>query len=338
MRREYSAGIIVYRKRGSEYRFLFLIKEDGEYDVPKGHIEKGESSESAAIRETNEETGLSVKLLPHFSTQTSYFFRQGNETVFKKVRFFISRAGSLKVGVSREHKGYAWLSYSEALRKLKHEDLKDVIGRANSYVERYEAMERLNEGYVKVPMAFKAWGLSKRLVRGEGPLNAGIMLIGQAPGRFEDKRLRPFVGRSGMLLDSMLKSVGMKRESLYITSVVQFFPPKNRLPSREEVNACLPFLRRQVEIIKPGIIVLMGNVASGAVSGISNVQKNHGRVVERAGARCLITFHPAAALRFGYVKKLMEKDLMLLSTLVAGYPKRPDARLKRADSLAHRKQ
>ncbi len=316
MKREYSAGAIIYKNGREGMRFLFLIKEGGDCDVPKGHIEKGEGSESAALREVKEETGLSISLIRHFSVWTSYFFRQEGETIFKKVHFFAARARSTKIRISYEHKGYAWLGLRDALKRIRYDDLKEVIEKAYSYISRYEAMERLNNEYAKIPKALGSWSLSCRFVPGEGPLDAQIMLIGQAPGRFEDARLRPFVGRSGMLLDSLLGSAGIRRESAYITSVVQFFPPENRMPTQKEINACLPFLKRQIEIIKPEVLLLMGNVASGAVAGISNVQKSHGTIAERLGSKCLITFHPAAALRFRSTKELMEGDMKLLMGLM----------------------
>lgn len=305
---EFSAGAFVYRKENQRIYFLLLQKDNGEYDLPKGHIEKGESAEIAARREIAEETGLRVDLMPYFHETTKYFFRRGRERISKQVKFFIADAKTKSVKISYEHKGYEWAEYETALEKLKFKDLVSLLPKVLSYIKRYDEMRMINEEYselVKTP----GWDLSSRLVPGEGRLDAQIMLVGQAPGDTEDRTLRPFVGRSGKLLDKMLRSAGLRRERCYITSVVQFFPPKNRLPNPKEVEMCLPFLRMQIDLIKPKFIVLLGSLASRSLLGMGEPELNHGKLVEKQGILYLITFHPAAALRFGEKIPLIENDL-----------------------------
>ena len=185
--------------------------------------------------------------------------------------------------------------------------MKVLLSAVNDYIQRYEAMEQLNKEYRKLS-DLKGWNLSKRFVPGEGPLNAKIMLIGQAPGNEEDKQQRPFVGRSGKLLDEILKKNKIKRSELYITSTVQFFPPANRAPTAKEIELCKPFLEKQIEIIKPKFIILLGSVASKATLGIENIDENHGKAVKKEGITYFITYHPAAALRFQEIKKRMYED------------------------------
>ncbi len=144
------------------------------------------------------------------------------------------------------------------------------------------------------------------------------MIIGQAPGAQEDAEKRPFVGRSGRLLDEILKKSGIKRQSAYITSVVQFYPPGNRLPTKEEIEFCKPFLERQIQIIKPSYILLLGNIASSALLGVSDISSNHGKIIKKEGIAFLLTFHPAAAIRSKTVKEEMQKDIKKFADFING--------------------
>lgn len=326
MQFQYSAGAFIYRKANGKVLFLILKKikrgteNKGrivEYDLPKGHIEKGESAEQAALREIKEETGLSVLLVPHFRESTRYFFYENGQKVFKQVGFFIARSPGEKVSVSKEHIGYEWQELGPATQKLKHKDLVKLMAKVGDYISRLEAMQQLNRAYAMLPDNAKDWQLSKTLVPGEGRLDSGIMVVGQAPGRNEDMERRPFIGRSGKLLDRLLRKGGISRSKVYITSVVQFFPPENRLPNSDEVRLCRPFLERQIGIVKPRYMILLGNLSSSEIAGMGEVQKNHGRIIEVKGIKCLITFHPAAALRFRGNEQLMVDDFRKLRGLIA---------------------
>ncbi len=318
MRFEYSAGAFIYRIKGDKAEFLILTKSNGEHDLAKGHIEKGESAEAAAKREIKEETNLEPQLLPFFTTKTEYFFRSRGETIHKWVKYFIGKvAPSQRVRISYEHKGYQWLGYGESLKALGHKDLAEIFPSVLEYIRRYERMEELNREYGRLPEKAKKWELSRRHVRGEGRLDAKIMILGQAPGRNEDVQLRPFIGRSGRLLERILKGAKIRRADAYITSVVQFFPPANRMPSRQEIEMCEPFLFRQIEIIRPEYVVLLGNLATGSILDMDEVEKNHGRIIRKGGVTYMITFHPAAALRSTGTLKLMEKDFEKLSGLLS---------------------
>ncbi len=305
---EYSAGAFIFLKAGKDFKILILKRDNGEYDIPKGHIEKGESSEQAAVREIREETGIIAALVPYFHADTHYFFKKGSNTVSKHVRFFISIAQGSNVKISDEHVGYEWLNLDDFKKKVKFKDILDIIPEVLDYYERYLRMRSLNEMYELLPDKNREWDLSRTMVPGEGPLNAEIMLIGQAPGRFEDEQRRPFIGRSGKLLDEMIKSAHLKRKELYITSTVQFFPPKNRIPTNEEIAICKEFLLQQINIIKPKFIILLGNIALGAVLGMKSVHMHHGSEITKDGINYMITLHPAAALRFKQSKEIMQQD------------------------------
>lgn len=315
MKFEFSAGAIIYKESGGKLLFLLLLKDNDEYDIPKGHIESGEDSTTAAKREIQEETGLKVDFLPYFSTSTRYFFFKGREKVIKNVRIFISMVGEEKVRISYEHKGFEWLEYDEAYEKIKFKDMRKVLETVNDYIGRCGKIKELNKEYAKLPGKQRRWDLSARLVPGEGPLNASIMLIGQAPGRTEDAKLRPFIGRSGELLNNMLNGARIRRDKTYITSVVQFFPPENRMPTDEEAELCMPFLREQIGIIKPKVIVLLGSLSSYMLLNVESVEKEHGGIFEKDGIKYMVTFHPAAALRFFRIRNIMKEDFKKLRTL-----------------------
>lgn len=151
---------------------------------------------------------------------------------------------------------------------------------------------------------------AKGVVFGDGNPKARIMFVGEGPGKTEDDTGKPFVGRAGRLLDFMLNSYGFSRDEVFIGNIVKCRPPGNRLPSSEEVQACLPNLKAQIKIIRPQIIVLLGALSSQTLinPGI-RVTKDRGIWFEKEGINYLVTFHPAAVLRDEAGKKpLMLED------------------------------
>jgi len=144
----------------------------------------------------------------------------------------------------------------------------------------------------------KLWKTRNNAVPGEGPSNAKIFFIGQAPGKQEDLQGKPFVGRAGKFLNMLLEKNNIKRSDVFITSVLKCFPPKNRLPKKDEIKACLPYLIKQLEIINPRVVVLLGNVAIKTL-------KNH-EILK--GKKVICTYHPAAGMRFPKIKKKMFDD------------------------------
>lgn len=168
-----------------------------------------------------------------------------------------------------------------------------------------------------------------RAVPGEGPLNASIMFVGEAPGRSEDLEGRPFVGSAGKLLDSLLSSIGVERGSVYITNVVKCRPPGNREPFDSEVRACNPYLRRQISMIKPKIIVALGRIAGRTLYEMAglrwdSIRAARGRVervrVEGVDLMLTVTFHPAAALYNPGLREELENDFKnVIAPLVRGF-------------------
>lgn len=149
-------------------------------------------------------------------------------------------------------------------------------------------------------------------VLGVGNPKSQVLLVGEAPGRMEDEQGEPFVGRSGQLLDKMLAVVDLdRRKNIYITNIVKCRPPENRDPAPEEVAACLDYLREQVRILSPKIIVCLGRVsATRLIDPAFRVTKEHGRWVEKGGVQMMGTFHPAALLRNPGNKPAALEDLL----------------------------
>ena len=137
-----------------------------------------------------------------------------------------------------------------------------------------------------------------KIVFGEGNKNADLMFIGEGPGADEDLSGIPFVGKAGKLMDKAFQGIGINRQNIYIANIVKCRPPSNRNPEDDEANTCLDYLRNQVILIKPKIIVLLGNIALKNILGKSlNITTSRGNWVEKKGILYMPTFHPAALLR-----------------------------------------
>ncbi len=162
-------------------------------------------------------------------------------------------------------------------------------------------------------------------VPGEGPLRAEVMLVGEAPGRKEDEQGRPFVGMAGKLLTMLLEEAGLRRSDVYITNIVKCRPPGNRDPRPEEIRACLPYLLRQIKIIKPKIIVTLGRISGKALFelaklGWRGISRERGRprnaIIDNVEVILLATYHPAAAIYNPRLRPVLRDDLMKISKLI----------------------
>lgn len=160
-------------------------------------------------------------------------------------------------------------------------------------------------------------GKSGKVVVGEGNPNAEIIFIGEAPGKNEAIVGRPFIGRSGKLLRSMITSIGLKEEDVYITSPVKYLPDAGT-PSSSDIAHGRIHLLEQLQIISPKLVVLLGRVAAeGVLQAKVLVMKEHGQVVaESNGIKYYLTIHPAAAIRFVKFKKVLEEDFKTLKRLI----------------------
>lgn len=155
----------------------------------------------------------------------------------------------------------------------------------------------------------------KNVVFGEGNPHAELMFIGEGPGHDEDIQGRPFVGAAGQLLTKMINAMQFEREDVYIANVVKCRPPNNRNPEDPEAQACLPYLRRQIELIKPKVLVLLGAVPLLHLLGKKGITRLHGEWHEYMGIKTLPTFHPAYLLRSPSEKKHAWADLQKVMQL-----------------------
>ncbi len=138
------------------------------------------------------------------------------------------------------------------------------------------------------------------VVPGEAPLDARLLLVGEAPGAEEDLVGRPFVGRSGRLLDSLLEQAGIERSLVAVSNVVKCRPPGNRAPRRAEVSRCRGFLDHQLEALDPALVVTLGSTAAAWFFGpAARIGTLRTEVLHHGGRRVLVSYHPSAALRFG---------------------------------------
>ena len=176
----------------------------------------------------------------------------------------------------------------------------------------YETWEQL-EKEIKDCDKCKLCSGRKNIVFGTGNKNADIMFIGEGPGADEDLQGEPFVGKAGQLMNKAFEALEIEREDVYIGNVVKCRPPQNRNPEADEVKACMDYLRNQVILVKPKIIVLLGNVALKNILGEEyGITNSRGKWIERKGILYLPTFHPAALLRDESKKIDFWRDLKLV--------------------------
>ncbi|BAS27608.1 DNA polymerase [Limnochorda pilosa] len=159
----------------------------------------------------------------------------------------------------------------------------------------------------------------RQVVFGEGNPHATLMLVGEGPGAQEDLEGRPFVGRAGQLLDKMLEAIGIGRSEVYIANVVKCRPPGNRVPAPAEQEACVPYLREQMELIRPELVLCLGATAARRlIDPRFSVTRDHGVWYQRDGREVMATFHPAALLRDPGKKRLAWDDLRKLQAAYLG--------------------
>jgi DNA polymerase len=153
-------------------------------------------------------------------------------------------------------------------------------------------------------------------VPGVGPVPTDIMFIGEGPGFHEDRQGVPFVGAAGKFLDELLASVGIERKDVYIANVVKCRPPNNRDPRPEEIEACRPYLERQIELLRPKIIVTLGRHSMSRYFPRASISRIHGQTKRLGGITYIPMFHPAAALHQPKYRSLIEEDFQKLPTLL----------------------
>lgn len=174
--------------------------------------------------------------------------------------------------------------------------------------ETWEELEKSIENCEKC----KLCKTRKNIVFGTGNKDAKLMFIGEGPGADEDMQGLPFVGKAGQLMNKCFEGVGIKREDVYIANVVKCRPPQNRVPEKDEADACIGYLQNQIKLVNPKVIVLLGSTALKNILGEElSITRERGKVIEKDGIIYVPTFHPAALLRDETKKIDFWKDLKL---------------------------
>jgi uracil-DNA glycosylase len=155
-----------------------------------------------------------------------------------------------------------------------------------------------------------------KAVPGEGPENAEIMFIGEAPGFHEDQQGRPFVGAAGQFLEELLESIGLSREDVFITNVIKCRPPGNRDPLPGEMKACEPHLERQIELIQPTVVVTLGRFSMARAFPDARISHVHGQARKVAGIVYYPMYHPAAALHRPSLRSTVERDMQRIPEII----------------------
>lgn len=181
----------------------------------------------------------------------------------------------------------------------------------------YSTLEAIADG-VQSCQRCPLYRAANHEVPGEGNPNAAIMFVGEGPGYHEDRQGRPFVGAAGRFLDSMLADINLARSDVFITNVVKHRPPDNRDPAKNEIAACFVWLKLQIEIINPVVIVTLGRHSmSVLLPGLGPISKIHGRAFRRADGRVYVPFfHPAAGLHQASLKTTIEQDFRKLPIII----------------------
>ena len=155
-------------------------------------------------------------------------------------------------------------------------------------------------------------------VPGEGEDSAAVMLIGEAPGRDEDLRGRPFVGAAGRLLDQTLAANGLDRHECFVTNIVKCHPPNNRTPRKGEVDTCTShYLVEQIALVNPQVIMLLGSVAAKTLLGVKSVNEARGHLIERDHRTYIVGYHPAATFYRDDLTDKIKEDFALLTHALA---------------------
>jgi uracil-DNA glycosylase family 4 len=160
-----------------------------------------------------------------------------------------------------------------------------------------------------------------KIVFADGDTNARIMFVGEGPGADEDAQGLPFVGRAGQLLNNMIAAMGLTREQVYIANIVKCRPPQNRKPEPDEATTCMPFLERQIDIVRPEVLVALGATAATYLLGMrGSIAGMRGRMHDYRGIQTVVTYHPAFLLRDPSQKKETWKDLQMAMAVLGLKP------------------
>jgi uracil-DNA glycosylase family 4 len=177
-------------------------------------------------------------------------------------------------------------------------------------------LDRIKQSIIKNKVTPDLADSATQLVYGDGNPDADIVFIGEAPGKNEDLQGKPFVGAAGKFLEEMLDTIGLNRQDVYITNIVKYRPPNNRDPSPEEKEAFLPYLKEQLGVIKPKLVITLGRHSLNCFLPDLQISACHGQPKRYEGQVYLPLFHPAAALYNGAMRQTLLEDFELIPSIL----------------------
>jgi uracil-DNA glycosylase family 4 len=183
--------------------------------------------------------------------------------------------------------------------------------------QKQEMLDKIKEEIIKDDVCPELKVGAKQLVFGDGNPDADVVFIGEAPGKNEDEQGLPFVGAAGKFLEEMLSMIGLKRSDVYITNIVKYRPPENRDPYPDEKAAFLPYLRSQLEVIKPKLVVTLGRHSMDSLLPGLQISRVHGQPKRYKDRVYLPLFHPAAALYNGAMRQTLIDDFARIPRILA---------------------
>jgi DNA polymerase len=199
------------------------------------------------------------------------------------------------------------------LKLVSFDDLAPLPGPAVPAAERAAALGAIQEDIGDCTRCPLAYAGRKKIVFGDGSPTARLMFVGEGPGADEDAQGLPFVGKAGQLLNNMIAAMGLAREEVYIANIVKCRPPGNRVPEPVEANTCSQFLVRQIDVVRPEVIVALGSTAATYLLGVKqSLSGLRGRWHSCRGAKLAVTYHPAFLLRDPRQKAEAWKDLQMV--------------------------
>jgi uracil-DNA glycosylase family 4 len=245
--------------------------------------------------------------MPEFNDEVSAFLNEVKRYLMQQEDLFGNIVYSDAKGLSPHRGKEKRPAGDEALERLK------AIGEPWVGAKTLEDLDGMICTCVKCPLGYTR----NKFVFGVGDPHADVVLIGEAPGAEEDAQGEPFVGRAGQLLNKILEAVGMRREEVYICNIIKCRPPENREPLPSEMETCVPYLWKQLDLIKPKIILCLGRVAAQVLLKTNDgLNKLRGKVFDYQGSKVLITYHPAALLRNPGWKRPTWEDMQFFKKIL----------------------
>ena len=218
-------------------------------------------------------------------------------------------------------KAISFLSqYAEGEPEVIFDTAPEILSRTKRAEKRLQALAEMERRAMNCTLC-RLHSTRQKVVFGVGDPDADLMFIGEGPGAEEDRQGEPFVGRAGQLLDKILRAMNLRRSEVYIGNIIKCRPPGNRNPHPDEALACLPYLKQQIELIEPKVIVALGLVAAVYLLGLSpnvSVKSLRSRVYDYKGRPVVVTYHPAALLRSPAYKAPTWEDMQMVLKLLSG--------------------